>query len=245
MFDTNATSAGKPAIVLIHGAWADSSCWNDVVGRLQADGYPVYAPPNPLRSLTTDAASVADFLKAIPGPVILVGHSYGGAVISVASAKAGNVKALVFIDAFVPDAGESCLALLSAYPAPPSDLFTPVQLASGDTDLYFSPKYFADGFATGVDRSVSAVLAVTQRPVTAGALGEPAPAELGWKTLPNWYVFGDLDQAIPPPLKQKMADRARATITHLSDAGHLSMVQHPETTVAAIGAACESAAIRA
>jgi len=242
MFDNNVNAAAKPAIVLVHGAWADSSCWNDVIGRLQADGFTVYAPPNPLRSLASDAASVAAFLKAIPGPVILVGHSYGGAVISVASADRDNVKALVFIDAFVPDAGDSCLELLGRYPAPPSDLFTPVQLESGDTDLYFSPKYFGSAFANGVAAETAALLAVTQRPVTAKALGEKAPAELGWKTLPSWYVHGDLDQAIPPPLKTMMAERAKATITHVS-AGHLSMILHPETTLAAIAAACESAAL--
>lgn len=242
MFDSNAKDAGNPAIVLVHGAWADSSCWNDVVGRLQAGGHTVYAPPNPLRSLAADAASVAAFLKTIPGPVILVGHSYGGAVISVASAGRGNVKALVFIDAFVPDAGESCLGLLSSYPAPPSDLFTPVQLENGDTDLYFTPKYFNAAFATGIEAKAAAVMAATQRPVTANALGENAPSELGWKVLPNWYVLGDLDQAIPPPLKSMMAERAKATITHVN-AGHLSMIQHPETTISAIVAACEAAVL--
>jgi pimeloyl-ACP methyl ester carboxylesterase len=242
MFDNNVRAAGKPAIVLVHGAWADSSCWNDVIAPLQRDGYPVYAPPNPLRSLAADAASVAAFLRAIPGPVILVGHSYGGAVISVASVGCSNVKALVFIDAFVPDAGESCLALLAAYPAPPSDLFTPVQLESGDTDLYFSPKYFGSAFANGVEANAAAVMAVTQRPVTLSALGETAPAELGWKTLPNWYVHGGLDQAIPPPLKSMMAERAKATVTHVNS-GHLSMIVYPETTIATIVAACEAAVL--
>jgi len=209
---------------------------------LQAEGYPVYAPPNPLRSLASDAASVDAFLKAIPGPVILVGHSYGGAVISVASAGRDNVKALVFIDAFVPDAGDSCLELLGRYPAPPSDLFTPVPLDSGDTDLYFSPKYFGAAFATGVDAKEAAVMAITQRPVTVKALSEKAPAELGWKTRPNWYVHGGLDQAIPPLLKTMMAERAKATITHVNT-GHLSMIVHPETTIAAIVAACEGASL--
>jgi pimeloyl-ACP methyl ester carboxylesterase len=242
MFDINVKVAGKPAIVLVHGAWADSSCWNDVIPRLQGDGYHVYAPPNPLRSLATDAASIADFLKGIPGPVILVGHSYGGAVISVASASAGNVQALVYIDAFVPDAGDSCLELLGRYPAPPSDLFTPVQLGSGDTDLYFSPKYFGAAFATGVDAQAASVMVVTQRPVTVKALSDKAPTALGWKTLPSWYVLGDIDQAIPPPLKTMMAERAKATVTHVN-AGHLSMIVHPETTIAAIASACAGAAL--
>jgi pimeloyl-ACP methyl ester carboxylesterase len=242
MFDNNVKAAGKPSIVLVHGAWADSSCWTDVITRLQAQEFAVYAPPNPLRSLAADAASIAAFLKVLPGPVILVGHSYGGAVVSVASADASNVKALVFIDAFIPDVGESCLGLLSAYPAPPSDLFTPVQQEAGETDLYFTPKYFGSAFATGIDAKSAAVMAATQRPVTAKALSEKAPAELGWKTLPSWYVLGGLDQAIPPPLKSMMAERAKASITHVS-AGHLSMIQHPGTTIAAIISSCEAAAL--
>jgi len=242
MSDNNVKTAGKPAIVLVHGAWADSSCWNEVIKRLQGDGYPVYAPPNPLRSLATDAASIADFLKTIPGPVILVGHSYGGAVVSVASAGAGNVQALVYIDAFVPDAGDSCLELLGRYPAPPSDLFTPVQLESGDTDLYFSSKYFGAAFATGVDAQTAAVMVVTQRPVAVKALSDKAPPTLGWKKLPSWYVLGDIDQAIPPPLKSMMAERAKATITHVNS-GHLSMIVDPETTIAAIASASEHAAL--
>ena len=242
MFDHNVNAAGKPAIVLVHGAWADSSCWNDVIKRLQADGFTVYAPPNPLRSLATDAASLASFITAIPKPVILVGHSYGGSVASVASAGCSNVKALVYIDAFIPDEGESCLSLLGAYPAPPDDLFTPVRLDTGDTDMYFSRKYFGQVFATGVDANLAEVLAVTQRPVTLGALGEKAPAELGWTTLPSWYVLGNLDQTIPPQLKKMMADRANAPISHVN-AGHLSMIQHPETTIEAILVACEGAAV--
>ena len=243
MSDINANHTGTPAIVFVHGAWADSSCWNDVIPHLQADGFPVYAPPNPLRSLESDAASIASFVKALPGRVILVGHSYGGAVVSVASAACSNVKALVFIDAFVPDTGESCLSLLGRYPAPPSDLFTPVQLDSGDTDMYFTPKYFGPGFATGVDPKIAAVLAVTQRPVTAKALSDTAPEELGWKTLPSWYILGDLDQAIPPQLKAMMSFRAHSKVARV-DAGHLSMIQHPEATIAAIVAACEAPPVR-
>jgi pimeloyl-ACP methyl ester carboxylesterase len=229
----------KPAIVLVHGAWADASCWNDVVVQLQAAGYAVYAPPNPLRGLASDATSIAGFLTHVGGPVVLVGHSYGGSVISVASASSDNVKALVYIGAFVPDTGESILSLLGAYPAPPPDLFTPVPLPSGDVDLYFTPKYFGAVFATGVPEKLSAIMAVTQRPVTAAAVNEPAPADLGWKTLPSWYVLGDLDEAIPPPLQHMMAERAKAVITHVH-AGHPSMIQHPEATFAAIAAACES-----
>jgi pimeloyl-ACP methyl ester carboxylesterase len=237
----NLQSNDRPAIVLVHGAWADASSWNAVIRPLQAAGYVVYAPPNPLRGLASDAASVAAFIKTLSGPIILAGHSYGGAVVSVASARSAGVKALVFVDAFVPDAGESCLSLLGAYPAPPKDLFNPVQLDDGMTEMYFNPKYFGSAFANGVDAKDAGVMAVTQRPVTLSALNEEAPSALGWKTLPNWYVHGDLDGAIPPPLKTMMAKRAKAIVTPVH-AGHLSMVTHPEVTVSALVTACETAA---
>ncbi len=229
----------KPSIVLVHGAWADASSWNGVIKPLTAAGYTVYAPPNPLRGLSSDAASLSAFLKSIPGPVILVGHSYGGAVTSVASSGDKHVKALVYIDAFVPDAGDSCLSLLAGGPPPPKDLFTPVPFATGtggDADLYFTPKYFGAVFASDVPAPIAQVMAVTQRPVTASALNEKAPASEGWKTIPSWFVIGDVDNVIPPAAQLFMAQRAKAHISHVHGA-HPSMIQHPEATVAAIVAA--------
>ncbi len=235
MFDQS--ERAKPAIVLVHGAWADASCWNGVIAQLHAAGYAAYAPPNPLRGLASDAASLATFVKAIAGPVILVGHSYGGAVISVASPGNTNVDALVYVDAFVPDEGESCLSLLASSPPPPADLFTPVPFATGgDADLYFTPKYYGAVFASDVPAAVASLMAVTQRPLTASALNEKAPAAEGWKTLPSWYVVGDGDLVIPPSVQLVMAQRAKAHITHV-DGSHPSMIQHPEATVNAIVAA--------
>ena len=141
---SQAQTSAKPSIVLVHGAWADASSWNTVIPLLQKAGFTVYAPPNQLRGLAADAAVIATFVKSIPGPVILVGHSYGGSVISVASPSDSNVKALVYVDAFAPDAGESPLSLLSGGPPPPKDLFSAVPFATatgGDADVYFSPKY--------------------------------------------------------------------------------------------------------
>jgi pimeloyl-ACP methyl ester carboxylesterase len=236
MFDPSAT---KPAIVLVHGAWADASCWNGVITQLHTAGYTVYAPPNPLRGLASDAATIATFVKSIPGPVILVGHSYGGAVISVASPSNPNAKALVYVDAFVPDEGESPLSLLASGPPPPDDVFTPVPFATGgDADLYFTPKYYGAVFASDVPAAMSAIMAVTQRPLTASALNEKAPSAEGWKTIPSWYVVGDADLVIPPALQLMMAQRAKAQITHV-DGSHPSMIQHPEATVAAIMAAVQ------
>ncbi len=198
---TAASGNAKPTIVLVHGAWADASSWNGVIAPLLKAGYTVYAPPNPLRGLASDAATIANFVKSIPGPVILVGHSYGGAVISVASPGDPNVKALVYVDAFVPDEGESPLSLLAPYPPPPKDLFNPVPFATGgDADIYLAQKYYAPVFASDVPAATAAVLGVTQRPLTGSALNEKAPSAEGWKTIPSWYVVGDADLVIPPAL---------------------------------------------
>jgi pimeloyl-ACP methyl ester carboxylesterase len=235
MFDQSGSA--KPAVVLVHGAWADASSWIPVITQLHAAGYTVYAPPNPLRGLAADAATIATFVKSIPGPVILVGHSYGGSVISVASVSELNVKALVYVDAFAPDEGESCLSILASSPPPPEDLFTPIPFATGgDADVYFSPKYYGAVFASDLPAEISSIMAVTQRPLTASALNEKAPSAEGWKTIPSWYVLGDLDLVIPPAVQLMMAQRAKAHITHVQGS-HPSMIQHPEATVDAITAA--------
>jgi pimeloyl-ACP methyl ester carboxylesterase len=229
----------KPTIGLVHGAWADSSSWNGVIALLLKAGFTVDAPPNPLRGLASDAASIDAYLKTIAGPVILVGHSYGGAVTSVASASAPNVKALVFVDAFVPDGGDSCLSLIAGGPPPPKDLFTPVPFETaggGDADLYLTRKYYGPVFATDVPPAVSSLMAVTQRPITASSLNEKAPAAEGWKTIPSWYVIGDLDNMIPPAAQLKMAEHAKSHISHVHGS-HPSMVEHPGATVDAILAA--------
>jgi pimeloyl-ACP methyl ester carboxylesterase len=229
----------KPSIVLIHGAWADASSWNRVVAILQRNGYTVYAPPNPLRGLSSDALSIELFVKSIAGPVVLVGHSYGGSVTSVSSANNPNVKALVYVDAFVPNSGESVSSLLASEPAPPKDFLTPIPFATatgGDVDLYLTPKYYGPVFASDIPTVIAAAMAVTQRPVAASALSAKAPAAVGWKTIPSWYVIGDVDKVIPPPLQLMMAQRAKSHISHVRG-GHPSMIEHPEATVAAIRAA--------
>lgn len=232
-----ASGKEKPTIVLVHGAWADGSSWNGVIARLLRSGYTVYAPPNPLRGLASDAETISTFVKSIPGPVILVGHSYGGAVISVAAPSDPNVKALVYVDAFAPDESESPLSLLASYPPPPKDFFTVVPFAAGNNaDVYLAQKYYGPVFASDVPAATASIMAVTQRPLTNSALNEKAPAAEGWKTIPSWYVVGDADKVIPPPLQMIMAQRAKAHITHVQGS-HPSMIQHPEATVAAIIAA--------
>jgi pimeloyl-ACP methyl ester carboxylesterase len=235
-------SAGgaKPTIVLVHGAWADGSSWNGVIKLLQDAGYTVMAPPNELRGPANDASVISTFIKSIPGPVVLVGHSYGGFVISVASAGNPNVKALVYVDAFVPDGGDTLYSLLANSPAPPKDLFVPIPFTTAtgkDVDLYFSTKYFAAVFASDVPAAMSSLMAVTQRPLTASAFSEKAPAEEGWKTIASWYVVGDADLVIPPAAQLSMATRAKAHVSHVPGGSHPSMIMHPEATVAAIEAA--------
>jgi pimeloyl-ACP methyl ester carboxylesterase len=233
----------KATVVLVHGAWADASSYDGVISRLQKAGYTVYAPPNELRSLASDANEISTFLKTIKGPVILVGHSYGGAVISVASVGNLNVKALVYVDAFVPDAGESPASLLAPYPAPPKDFFSAVSLANGDADVYISQKYYGPVFASDVPAPQAAALAAEQRPLTQTALTDKAPENEGWKSLPSWYVVGDADLVIPPALQMKMAQRAKSHISH-THGSHPSMIEHPEATFAAIMSAMSATQAR-
>ena len=225
----------KPTIVLVHGAWADASSWNGVVDLLLKDGYTVRALPNTLRGLSADAADISTYLKFVAGPVVLVGHSYGGSVISVASAKAPNVKALVFVDAFAPDAGESIESELASAPKPPPDFTIKVPTFNGNgADLYVNSKYFGTVFASAEPADVAARLAATQRPLAARCTTDKAPAAVGWKTIPSWYVIGDADKVIPPEIQLKFATRAKSKISHVPGGDHPSMIGHPEVTVAAI-----------
>ena len=237
----------KPTIVLVHGAWADSSSWSAVVRRLQHDGYTVTVPPNPLRSLPGDAAYISSFLHTITGPVVLVGHSYGGAVISNAALGNDNVKALVFVNAFIPDQGESVQQLAGAQPgsalavADPSTVFKLVPYPgapAGDFDAYILPTVFRTAFANDLGSRTAAVLAATQRPATLSALGTPSgpPA---WKSIPSWALVGTLDRVLPPAEQQIMATRARSHITRVK-ASHLSMVSRPGSVTDVITAAARA-----
>jgi pimeloyl-ACP methyl ester carboxylesterase len=227
----------KPTIVLVHGAWADSSSWNGVVDLLLKDGYTVRALPNTLRGLAADAAVISTYLKSVAGSVVLVGHSYGGSVISVASANAPNVKALVFVDAFAPDAGESVQSELASAPPAPADFAMAVPFTSSDgndADLYVNSKYFGTIFASAEPADVAARLAATQRPFAARCLTDKAPEAVGWKTIPSWYVIGDADKVIPPDILLKFATRAKSKIYHVPGGDHPSMIAHPEVTETAI-----------
>jgi pimeloyl-ACP methyl ester carboxylesterase len=227
-------AAGKPArptVVLVHGAFADASSWNGVITRLRQDGYPVRAAANPLRGLPTDVAAIQDVLRGVDGPIILVGHSYGGAVISSAAAGDPDVKALVYVAALVPDAGETLGELLAhpvAHPVPALPL-APVPTVAADgtqgVDLYIDQARFRGTFAADVDANTAAAMAVTQRPASQSSFGYAATAA-AWRTVPSWYLVARQDRAIAPDLERYMAKRANAH-TEEVDASHAVMVSRP------------------
>jgi len=230
-------SFAKPTIVLVHGAWADRSSWDGVTMRLQKDGYTVDVPANPLRSLSGDSAFLASYLSSINGPIVLVGHSYGGAVITNAATGNPNVKALVYVDAYIPDQGQSLVDLTgpgSCFYLPPQDLgqvfnFVPIPGApSDDLDVYVKPDVFPGCFANGLPPKEGATLAAAQRPITTEALNDQSGVP-AWKTIPSWAVVGLADHVIPPAGQLAMANNAGAKITEIDDAPHLSLISNPVT----------------
>jgi pimeloyl-ACP methyl ester carboxylesterase len=239
----------KPTIVLVHGAWADGSSWDGVKTRLQADGYTVAVPQNPLRSLSGDSTYLSSFLSTINGPVVLAGHSYGGAVITGAATGNPNVKALVYVDAYIPDQGQSLVDLTvpgSCFYLPPQDLgevfnFVPIPGApSDDLDLYVKPDVFPGCFANGLPPKEGAALAAEQRPITTYALNDTLSGAPAWKTIPSWAVVGLADHVIPPAGQLAMANNAGAKITEIEDAPHLSMISNPETVTHVIEQAAKA-----
>lgn len=226
---------GKPTVILVHGAFADSSGWNDVIARLEHDGYPVIAAANPLRSVAGDAESIAAIVRSIPGRVILVGHSYGGVVITEAAKGNANVKALVYVAGFLPEAGESSLTLSAKFPGSSlGDALSPVKLPDGGTDLYIQPVKFHAQFAADVPQAQATLMAATQRPVTQAALTEPSRTAT-WKSLPSYVIYGSADRNIPAATMKFMADRAHSRKTIAIDNGsHALMVSHPAEVTALI-----------
>jgi pimeloyl-ACP methyl ester carboxylesterase len=218
----------KPTIVLVHGAFADSSSWNRVITILQRDGYAVVAAPNPLRGVRADADVVADVVRSIDGPVVLAGHSYGGSVISEAAEGLPNVTGLVYVAAFAPDTGETALGLTGQFPGGTLGpaLAPPVRLTAGGNDLYILQARFHDQFAADVPAAEARLMAAGQRPVAEAALSEPSTAP-AWKHLPSWFIYGDADRNIPPAAMGFMAERAKARQTVVvKGASHVVMVSH-------------------
>ncbi len=235
--------ADKPTIVLVHGAFADSSSWNGVVEILEKDGYPVVAVANPLRGVKNDAGDVADILGSIKSPVVLVGHSYGGSVISEAAEGHANVKALVYVAAFAPDAGETAAQLAGKFPGSTlgPTLAPPVALSSGGKDLYIRQDKFHEQFAADVPEAEARLMAATQRPIEEAALNEPQ-TEAAWKKIPNCFIYGDGDKNIPPEALAFMAARAHSRDTVVvKGASHVVMVSNPEPVAGLIERAAREA----
>ncbi|MGC5170168.1 alpha/beta fold hydrolase [Microbacterium sp. DT81.1] len=240
-------SESKPTIVLVHGAWADASSWDAVTRSLQSQGYTVLAPPNELRGLQSDAAYVASFLaQRTTGPVVLVGHSYGGAVITNAGAQGGDVKALVYVDAFIPDEGDTVVSLLAgsgsaldvADPTTVLDVAGYPGAPEGAAEAFLKPDTVHTAFAQDLPEADRWTIVATQRPASFVANVTPSGAP-AWKTIPSWAVLGTDDLVIPIGLQRRMAERAGATISEVA-ASHVSMVSQPEATLAAIQAAVDA-----
>ena len=201
----------KPTIVLVHGAFAESNSWDGVINGLQKDGYRVIGAANPLRGVSNDADYISSIVGGIKGPIVLVGHSYGGSVIPGAANGHSNVRGLVYVAAFAPEAGESAAALSGKFPgstlAP--TLAPPVELTDGRKDLYIDQEKFHDQFAADVPVEQANLMAAGQRPIKDSALSEPA-GQPAWKSIPSWFVYGDNDKNIPPAAQAWMADRAKS-----------------------------------
>ena len=225
----------KPTIVLVHGAFADGSSWNGVIADLQRDGYTVIAAANPLRGIASDATYVASVVKSVHGPVVLVGHSYGGAVISQAGAAAGNVKSLVYVDGFALDVGESIGETGARFPAIPlGAALISAPLPDGGQDIYVRPDQFGVVFAPDLPPASVQLAAAEQRPVAAVAFSEK-PTAAAWKTLPSWFVYGSADLAIHPAELAFMAERAHSRKTVVIPGGsHVTLLSHPHEVASLI-----------
>jgi pimeloyl-ACP methyl ester carboxylesterase len=219
-----------PTIVLVHGAFAESASWDGVIDRLRDAGHEVIAGANPLRGLATDAQSVSDLVRTIEGPVILVAHSYGGAVMTNVDADSGDIAGLVYINAFAPDSGESAFELAGKFPGSMLGETTlrPVPRSDGTTDLYVVPDRFHELFCPDVPAALAARMAATQRPATQEALVEPSGEAPLWRTLPSRFLIGEDDLIIPPAVQHYMAQRAGALRTlAIPGASHASLVSRP------------------
>jgi pimeloyl-ACP methyl ester carboxylesterase len=238
-------TTAKPTVVLVHGAFADSSSWNGVISRLHQDGYPVIGVANPLRSLQSDAAYVRDVLDSIDGPVVVAGHSYGGSVMSEAADGHPQVKALVYVASFLLDQGESTGELAGRYPG--NELGSalravPVHDPEGKTveDLYIEEEKFQPIFAADVPADVAALMAVTQRPIIGDALADKA-TKAAWRTIPSWTLITLQDLAVPAQAQRFMAERASSNAVEV-DASHAVTVSHPDLVAQLVDEAARATA---
>ncbi|MBA2812772.1 alpha/beta hydrolase [Streptomyces sp. KM273126] len=236
----------KPTVILVHGAWADTSSWNGEVSILRRAGYTVRAIGNPLQNLTTDAQTVKYFLKSIKGPIVLVGHSYGGSVITNAAQGVSNVKALVYVDAAAPAVGETTAQLSGPTSVltkgSPSDLYDAVPYPNAPSKasaLYLKENVFVTKFASSVAREQAVNLWATQRAATTVAFNTPSKYA-AWKKIPSWYFISSGDQIITPDSEKKMASRARSKVTIYNGGSHLTLVSDPAAVTKVIRSAISS-----
>jgi pimeloyl-ACP methyl ester carboxylesterase len=240
------SSDAKPTVVLVHGAWADTASWDGEVSALLEQGYDARAIANPVENLTTDFETVKGFLATIKGPIVLVGHSYGGSVITNAAAGNPNVKALVYVDAAAPDVGETTKQLSGKDSVLSTD--TDTQLfdslsypgaPEGASDLYLKKDVFLDKFGNDVPTDVATRLWATQRAASTVAFGTPSQFA-AWKTIPSWYFISSGDRIITPDSETAMANRAHSHITTFDGGSHLTLVSHPEAVTAVINSAIDA-----
>lgn len=219
----------QPAIVLVHGAFAESSSWNAVIDPLQHAGHTTIAVANPLRRVASDAQYVTDIVRGIVGPVVLVGHSYGGSVISDVAAGAGDIVGLVFVSGFAPEVGESPAELAAKFPgATLEPTLRTVALLDGATDLYIDQDEYHEQFAADLPVEVARQMSATQRPILAAAFEDKAVAPL-WKTVRSWFMFGEFDHNIPVACHRFMAERAGSRRTvEIAGASHVVGMSHPD-----------------
>jgi len=223
----------QPTIVLVHGAFAESAGWDRVIDRLTSEGYRTIAAANPLRSLASDAAAISDVVRAVEGPIVLVAHSYGGAVMSNVDADAGDIVGLVYANGFAPEPGENCFQLAGMFPGSMlgEETARPVPRSDGTTDLYVAPESFHDIFCQDVPAPQAALMAITQRPATQEALTEPSGDQSLWKDVPSLFLIGEEDHIIPAKLQHFMAKRAGARRTiEIPGASHAIPVSHADAT---------------
>lgn len=217
-----------PTALLVHGAFADAGSWSGVIAELRNHGIPVVAPPNPLRGLASDAAYIASVASQIDGPVVLVGHSYGGVLISRAAQELPNVDALVYIAAFQPDTDDSALGLATRFPgAKLGPDTTAVLVHDGEPELRIKSEDFRDVFAGDLPADTTRVMAATQRPVTEKALTTGLSGEPAWRRLPSWALVATQDNAIPAQAQEFMAERAGSKVVRV-DASHAVAVSNPD-----------------
>jgi pimeloyl-ACP methyl ester carboxylesterase len=228
----NQQNGSQPTVVLVHGAFADGSSWNEVIKRLQAEGLQVKAPANPLRGISIDSAYIGSFLEQIPGPVLAVAHSYGGAVITNSATNANNVLGLVYVAAFAPDEGEPVGAIASnSKDSVVSPTLMPLQYPTGEgnetaVEFTIDPEKFYEVFAFDLSVEQSALMAATQRPLSELAFSEPTGVP-AWKKLPSWAVVSSGDKVVGTDVVRSMAERAGATITEV-EGSHVIMMSQPQ-----------------